>query len=176
MSTPLDEKSLPIYDAGVQPLNLNSATGVRLSSEETYSGAATMPGSPNSLRPVETNVSRHGGGGATSSIYSSSKAREEILRPSDDVELARAEMMARKQSVAGKGGHGILAMPGERSETPTDELDDRTNPVHNVRKAWKPPKEPTTGTAKFFKRVSKVLVSWGSLLHLWHYGTKGDYV
>ncbi|KAI5793987.1 Mechanosensitive ion channel-domain-containing protein [Pyronema domesticum] len=112
-----------------------------------------MPGSPNSLRPVETNVSRHGGGGATSSIYSSSKAREEILRPSDDVELARAEMMARKQSVAGKGGHGILAMPGERSETPTDELDDRTNPVHNVRKAWKPPKEPTTGTAKFFKRI-----------------------
>jgi hypothetical protein len=182
MSAPHEEKLQSVFDTPARSFTGHTTNEREILHEDIFPNNHPPPASPSSLhlKPSYTN----GSGKYGSSVVSSGRARSESHIHEDNIELMRAEIIATKTSERSHGD--LLYRSGsrkeaiERSETPIDELDDRTNPVHNSRKrAWHPPTEPTTSTAKLFKRVrflEKRLVGyWAQNADLAHRSTNLRY-
>lgn len=90
------------------------------------------------------------------SPMSLSQQREQSRRLDDDLEMLRVEQVVsyveRDQSSIARS----RSMARSRSRTaaePVDDFDIDTTPIHEKTKIYKPPPNPTTKIAKFFKKV-----------------------
>ena len=95
---------------------------------------------------------------------SPSKTREEASRLNDELAMQRAEKMATIESEREQEGKSSTTLQRSRSRKPepTDDFDTATNPLHERTTVYKPPENPTTKVAKFFKYIheSSFLVRW----------------
>ncbi|KAA8914983.1 Mechanosensitive ion channel-domain-containing protein [Sphaerosporella brunnea] len=130
----------------------------RAQSDATFTEHPSAPPSPNlgaTLQKTRTNNTGKYG----SSIYSASRTREETYRQGDDIQLQKAECVASQTSGQPRDIYRSTSkrdrefVDPDASVTSTEDLDDVANPVHNVKKAWKPPRQPATKLAKLLKKV-----------------------
>ncbi|KAI9791142.1 MAG: hypothetical protein M1833_001701 [Piccolia ochrophora] len=88
---------------------------------------------------------------------SPSQAREQSSRLDDDLELLRAEQVATNAAQSQNSGenshsHSVGRTRSRRTE-PTDDFDVSTAPIHEKAALYRPPENPSTKVAKFFKKV-----------------------
>lgn len=86
---------------------------------------------------------------------SPSKTREEARRLDDELEVQRAERLTSIESRQSEGGRNSTTLQRSRSRAPEplDEFDTATNPIHERTAIYKPPENPSTKVAKFFKYI-----------------------
>ncbi len=91
------------------------------------------------------------------SMNSISQTREQASRLNDDLALLQIEQeLADPASM--QRGHSVntrssMSRVRSRREEPVDDFDASTNPLHEQAARYKPPENPTTKFAKFFKKV-----------------------
>ncbi|OAP63730.1 hypothetical protein AYL99_02957 [Fonsecaea erecta] len=86
---------------------------------------------------------------------SPSKTREEAHRLEDELAVQRAERLTSIESRGSEGGRTSTQLHRSRSRAPEplDEFDTATNPIHERTAIYKPPENPSTKIAKFFKYI-----------------------
>lgn len=85
---------------------------------------------------------------------SPSKTREEAHRLDDELAMQRAEKMATETSGREEGRDSTtLQRSRSRKLEPLDDFDTATNPLHERTAIYKPPENPTTKVAQFFKWI-----------------------
>ncbi|EXJ78194.1 hypothetical protein A1O3_09355 [Capronia epimyces CBS 606.96] len=86
---------------------------------------------------------------------SPSQTREEAHRLDDEITLQRAERLTSMESQQSEGGRNSTNLHRSRSRAPEplDEFDTATNPIHERTAIYKPPENPSTKVAKFFKYI-----------------------
>ncbi|EXJ73973.1 uncharacterized protein A1O5_02267 [Cladophialophora psammophila CBS 110553] len=84
-----------------------------------------------------------------------SKAREEAHRLEDELAVQRAERLTSIEERQSEGGRNSTQLHRSRSRAPEplDEFDTATNPIHERAAIYKPPENPSTKIAKFFKYI-----------------------
>jgi small-conductance mechanosensitive channel len=85
---------------------------------------------------------------------SPSQTREEASRLKDELEMQRAEKMVSniEQSMEPRAS-ATLSRSRSRVADPIDDFDAATNPLHERAAVYKPPENPTTKVARFFKYI-----------------------
>ncbi|KAF1996723.1 hypothetical protein P154DRAFT_442834 [Amniculicola lignicola CBS 123094] len=88
-------------------------------------------------------------------IQSPSQTREQASRLDDDLTMLHIEQQISQQEGLNREGSTTRSMKRMRSrrEDPIDEFDAATNPLHEKAALYKPPENPTTKLARFFKKV-----------------------
>lgn len=86
---------------------------------------------------------------------SPSQTREEAHRLDDELAMQRAERLASTDSRQEDMPRSSMQLHRSRSRAPEplDEFDTATNPIHERTAIYKPPENPSTKVAKFFKQV-----------------------
>lgn len=86
---------------------------------------------------------------------SPSQTREEAHRLDDEILLQRAERLTSMESRQSEVGRTSTNLHRTRSRAPEplDEFDTATNPIHERTAIYKPPENPSTKIAKFFKYI-----------------------
>ncbi|KIX98961.1 uncharacterized protein Z520_05422 [Fonsecaea multimorphosa CBS 102226] len=86
---------------------------------------------------------------------SPSRTREEAHRLEDELAVQRAERLTSIESRQSEAGRNSATLHRSRSRAPEplDEFDTATNPIHERTAIYKPPENPTTKIAKFFKYI-----------------------
>lgn len=154
MSTPVNELPEPTYPDPIEgPSGQHPG---RCSDEETYIGQGAHSLSQPDLERMRTEKSNNTLRQTGSNIHSPSRAREEAHRRGDDLELEKAERVASR--TAEQSADDLYRTRTVRDLSTTgsrriDEFDISVNPVHQSRKAWRPPTEPASKVAKFVKKV-----------------------
>lgn len=92
------------------------------------------------------------------SMQSPSQTREQAHRLDDDLAMLQVERQVSASNQSEEKGGGLshsksMARTRSRREEPVDEFDAATNPLHEKAAVYKPPENPTTVLAKFFKKV-----------------------
>ncbi|EGE08047.1 mechanosensitive ion channel family protein [Trichophyton equinum CBS 127.97] len=83
----------------------------------------------------------------------SSQDREKLNRLNDDITMLQAERMV-SNAEAPDRERSLSIRPARSHRTePVDEFDTATNPIHEHTSLYKPPENPTTSVARFFKKV-----------------------
>jgi hypothetical protein len=150
------QNPMSTHTAGGDPEKLQSVPSLSLQSP-SEEPERTAPPSPSLTATDRVRTNNTGKYGSSHSMRSASRARTESHRKGDDLELMKAERVASQTSDrpediyrSATGGKSTLLPP---EPLVNDSMDDVANPVHNTRKAWKPPKQPATKLAKLLKRV-----------------------
>lgn len=82
-----------------------------------------------------------------------SQDREKANRLNDDITMLQAERMV-SNAEASDIERSLSIRPARSHRTePVDEFDTATNPIHEHASLYKPPENPTTSIARFFKKV-----------------------
>lgn len=99
---------------------------------------------------------------ASRNEFSASRVREETTKFDDEIALERAEKIVSQQMRDDGGSEANLHRSRSRKPEPVDDFDAATNPIHEGTKVYKPPENPTTKVAAFFKYVhgSSFIVRW----------------
>ncbi|EHY59669.1 hypothetical protein HRR83_001056 [Exophiala dermatitidis] len=86
---------------------------------------------------------------------SPSQTREEASRLDDEIALQKAERLTSMESRQSEAGRNSTTLHRSRSRVPEplDEFDTATNPLHERTAIYKPPENPSTKVAKFFKYI-----------------------
>jgi len=86
---------------------------------------------------------------------SPSQTREEAHRLDDELAVQRAERLTSMESSPSDGDRSSAQLHRSRSKAPEplDEFDTATNPIHERTAIYRPPENPTTRVAKFFKYI-----------------------
>ncbi|KIW14588.1 hypothetical protein PV08_07372 [Exophiala spinifera] len=85
---------------------------------------------------------------------SPSQTREEAHRLDDELAMQRAEQLTSLESRQEEGRSSMaLHRSRSRAPEPLDEFDTATNPIHERTAVYKPPENPSTKVARFFKAV-----------------------
>jgi small-conductance mechanosensitive channel len=159
MTTPVDERTEPTYK---MPNNTPLAPGdAQRSSDDdkTY----VEEGLSNDTTQTQTREGTEKGENKTglntnvpqvnrmASLRSPSTAREYASRLDDDLAMLQVERAISDQDTISH--NRSLRRERSRHEEPIDEFDAATNPLHERTAIYKPPEDPTTKVAKFFKKV-----------------------
>lgn len=145
MSTPVHESGEPKYP----PRD-------RLGSDDTH-----VPLDPSSSKRPEDDDPDQPHPDDDLPSMSASRSREEAHRLNDDLALLEAEkLVSQSEKPDGVDAEGhLLRRPTtgrstrSRAAEPIDEFDKATAPLHEQTHKYKPPENPTTRVARFFKRV-----------------------
>ncbi|KEF58420.1 uncharacterized protein A1O9_06346 [Exophiala aquamarina CBS 119918] len=86
-------------------------------------------------------------------LLSPSRGREEANRLTDEIALQRAERLVTTASEVEGRNSTTIHRSRSRVPEPIDDFDAATNPLHERTAVYKPPENPTTKVAKFFKYV-----------------------
>ncbi|KIX01642.1 uncharacterized protein Z518_09368 [Rhinocladiella mackenziei CBS 650.93] len=85
---------------------------------------------------------------------SPSQTREEASRLDDELAMQRVEQLTSMESSQTEGRNSTnLHRSRSRAPEPIDDFDNATNPIHERAAIYKPPENPSTKVAKFFKYV-----------------------
>jgi hypothetical protein len=144
MTTPIHELPQPRF-----PTHHNDTT--RSSEEDTFVSEGSFDHDANRLL---VNTSHESGKGLVEP-RSPSQNREEATKLQDDLAMLQVERVVSnsdKPRDDEKVGERMTRSRSRRSE-PVDEFDAATNPLHEKANLYKPPENPTTSVAKFFKYI-----------------------
>jgi hypothetical protein len=111
---------------------------------------------------LKVQVEAHGKD-ASKDIMSPSQTRERAHRLEDDLAMLQVEQQVSQQDEERVSNQsGIMRRSRSRRDDPVDDFDIATNPLHEKAAAYRPPENPSTKAAKFFKRVheSIFIVRW----------------
>ena len=98
------------------------------------------------------------------SLQSPSQSREQAHRLDDDLAMLHVEQQVSQNQDLSKEPSRSRSMRRSRSrrETPADDFDEATNPLHEKVTVYRPPENPNTNIGKIFKKIhgSSILVRW----------------
>ncbi|KAK5052766.1 hypothetical protein LTR84_002632 [Exophiala bonariae] len=86
-------------------------------------------------------------------LRSPSHDREQANRLADEIAMQKAERLVTSVSEIDGRNSTTLQRSRSRAPEPIDDFDAATNPLHERTAVYKPPENPTTKVAKFFKYV-----------------------
>ncbi|KAK0661052.1 putative MscS family protein [Lasiodiplodia hormozganensis] len=155
MTTPIDEKAEPRY---YRPHVENA----RLSDEEDHTVIGEDSTRNNSdqdhhVDPLDTthlsatNESNYLR--PPSGVTSPSATREQASRLDDDLQMLQIERQISAAEEAKSNDGRSMHRSRSRHQEPVDEFDAATEPIHTQASMYKPPENPTTSFAKFFKKI-----------------------
>ncbi|KAJ9648457.1 hypothetical protein H2199_001312 [Coniosporium tulheliwenetii] len=150
MTTPIDERAEPKY---------NTMTAQRSSDEEgTVIGEGSQKGSTgreranSHLAPIQT--APLDAADPLKTLHSPSQTREQAHRLDDDLAMLKIErQVSQANEMEREQSQTRIHKSRSRREDPVDDFDAATNPLHEKAAMYKPPENPTTKFAQFFKRV-----------------------
>ncbi|KAL1651403.1 hypothetical protein SLS58_000743 [Diplodia intermedia] len=90
---------------------------------------------------------------APNGITSPSASREQASRLDDDLQMLQIERQVSAVEEAKSTDGRSMHRSRSRHQEPVDEFDAATEPIHAQASMYKPPENPTTTFAKFFKKV-----------------------
>ncbi|KAK7729612.1 hypothetical protein SLS57_002100 [Botryosphaeria dothidea] len=157
MTTPIDEKTEPRYyhpqveneRSSDEEHTVIGDDSTRNNSDQNHNHAGPHPldtnhlavgPDPNLLRPE-------------SAITSPTASREQASRLDDDLQVLQIERQISAQEEAKSIDERSMHRSRSRHQEPVDEFDAATNPLHAQASMYKPPENPTTNFAKFFKKI-----------------------
>ncbi|KAI9808994.1 MAG: hypothetical protein M1825_002283 [Sarcosagium campestre] len=145
MSTPI--KDLP------RPYFHHDNTRPSSDEEGTFVGEESL----DDRRHLQVDTSRDGHDSHSQDAMSPAQTREQNSRLEDDLEMLRAEQVAsnaaKSQTSSDLSHSKSLTQTRSRRSEPADEFDISTNPLHKKAAIYRPPENPSTNLAKFFKHV-----------------------
>lgn len=178
MTTPVDDRPEPQYAAPsyTAPPNTRTTTDERIQRpeddektwiEDNDSNGTTATNHTNTNAAAERpNMEKQDSNrlglstgdvpiGRMDSIRSPSQAREQVTRLEDDLAMLQVERAIHSEDME-RASMG-RSLRKERSHghgnEPIDEFDVATNPLHTKAAIYKPPENPTSKVARFFKKV-----------------------
>lgn len=150
MTTPV--KELPRFEFDAPTMRSSDEEQTVIGQNDRHNGNASVDG--NALKErlhveaLRESPSRH-----DDQLLSPSRDREEANRLTDEIALQRAERLVTSASEAEGRNSASLHRSRSRAPEPIDDFDAATNPLHERTAVYKPPENPTTKVAKFFKYV-----------------------
>ena len=98
------------------------------------------------------------------SLQSPGQSREQAHRFDDDLAMLHVEQQVSQNQELNNEPSRSRSMRRSRSrrETPVDDFDEATNPLHEKVTVYRPPENPNTNMGKIFKKIhdSSILVRW----------------
>lgn len=170
MTTPVEEKNEPKFSTNSHHEQRSSDDDATAVGEGSVRHDSAGRDRANSRLTV--NINEHAFGDhleprASIQSPSFSQTREQALRLDDDLAMLSVERQISQQNTEGTIGREqsqtrSVNRSRSRREEPVDEFDAATNPLHEKTTIYRPPENPSTGLAKFFKKVhgSSFLVRW----------------
>ncbi|PSN62943.1 hypothetical protein BS50DRAFT_576790 [Corynespora cassiicola Philippines] len=160
MTTPNDERPEPTYNmhsnTHLNPQRSSDDDGTYvgddLSQQNSHGANAATQGRPRSGTHLTVDT---GYVGSMKSMQSPSQTREQASRLDDDLAMLQIERQISNQEGLNRelSTNRSVTRHRTRREEPVDEFDAATNPLHERAALYKPPENPTTSAAKFFKKV-----------------------
>jgi len=152
MTTPV--KELPRFEFDAPTMRSSNEEQTVVDQDGQHNGNASVDGKALKER-LHVEALREAPGRNDDQLLSPSRDREEASRLTDEIALQRAERLVTSASEG--EGHGrnstTLHRSRSRAPEPIDDFDAATNPLHERTAVYKPPENPTTKVAKFFKYV-----------------------
>ncbi|KAL1636873.1 hypothetical protein SLS56_000967 [Neofusicoccum ribis] len=158
MTTPIDEKSEPRYhQPHAEAERSSDEDGTVIGDDSTRNNSDQHNNHPHQMHPLDTNHLAPEPDNnflrPDSAITSPSASREQASRLDDDLQMLQIERQISAQEEAKSTDGRSLHRSRSRHQEPIDEFDAATEPLHAQASMYKPPENPTTNFAKFFKKV-----------------------
>ncbi|EKG21791.1 Mechanosensitive ion channel MscS [Macrophomina phaseolina MS6] len=158
MTTPIDEKAEPrYYHPHVENERSSEEEHTVIGDDSTRNNSDQNQHAHLNPHPIDTNHLSvdhdHNYLRPDSAITSPSASRAQASQLEDDLQMLQIERQISAQEEARSTDGRSMHRSRSRHQEPVDEFDAATNPLHAQASMYKPPENPTTNFAKFFKKI-----------------------